>query len=109
MRIQSLVIADISSYSTCDCDPIIRALSNLQLHAQCMCTLWVLLLSGNILASSASAHLILAKQNFAFKNNFIHYHKLAVLEHYRTKIAVWLDKRRRIGWQYGAVRLAYIG
>ena len=32
-----------------------------------------------------------------------------MLDHYRTKIAIWLDKPRRIGWQYGAVRLAYIG
>ena len=57
----------------------------------------LLSLSGNISAASASAHLILAKQNFVFKNNFIHYHKLAVLEHYRAKVAVRLDKTRRIG------------
>ena len=56
-----------------------------------MCTLWVLSLSVDILAASASAHLILAKQTFVFKNNFIHYHKLALLEHYQTKIAVRLD------------------
>ena len=70
-------------------------MQNLQLSNEISTLL--LSLSGNILAASTSVHLILAKQNSVFKNNFIHYHKLAVLEHYRTKIAVRLDKPRRIG------------